>query len=130
MLPAVPVSILLKLLLEHARKQFRYYYAKACFEIINKTGSEADKAEYLILGLNWYNKFVKRVTNSGIDVETIYSKIISHAPLSDNIILDTVMDSSHNGDELKPMRHMLAIVVSQRPHPDCYSLKGSEWITD
>ena len=110
MLPAVPVSILLKLLLEHARKQFRFYYAKACFENINNTKSETGKAEYLSLGLDWYNKFVKRVTKSAIDVETIYSKMVSHSQLSNNILLDTIGDSFHNGDELKPMRQMLALL--------------------
>jgi hypothetical protein len=84
----VSFFILLKLLLEHARKQFRFYYAKACFEIINKKKSETDKAEYLHLGLDWYNKFVKRVTKSEIDVETIYSRIVSSPQLSNNILLD------------------------------------------
>jgi hypothetical protein len=110
MLPAVPIAILLKLLLEHARKQFRFFYSKACIGIIKNTGSETDKASYLIMGLDWYNKFVKRVTKSGIDIQTINSKIISYSQLNNNILLDTVMDSFHDGDELKPMRQMLALL--------------------
>ncbi len=109
-LPAISTFILIKLLLLHARKQFRFYYAKACFKILNETKSETDKAEYLHLGLDWYNKFVKRVTKSGIDIETIYSKLISNSQLSNNILLDTITDSFHSGDELKPMRHMLALL--------------------
>ena len=109
-LPAVPIFILLKLLLEHARKRFRFYYAKACFEIVNKSGNEADKAEYFLLGLEWYNKLVKRVTKGGIDIETIYSKIISHSPLSNNILLNIIVDLFYNGDELRPMRHMLDLL--------------------
>ena len=109
-LAAVPIFILLKLLLEHARKQFRFYYAKACFEMINESKNETDKNGYLLLGLDWYNKFVKRITKGGIDIQTIYSKIVSHAPLSDNILLDTIMESFHGDDELKPMRHMLDLL--------------------
>ena len=60
--------------------------------------------------MDWYNKFVKRVTKNAIDVETTFSKIVSHSQLSNNILLDTVVDSFHEGDELKPMRHMLALV--------------------
>ena len=104
---AIPVFILLKLLLEHTRKQFRFYYARACVEIINEKKSETDKVRYLILGLDWYNKFVKRVTKSAVDAETIYSKIISNSKLGNNILLDTIVDSFHNGDELKPMRGWL-----------------------
>ena len=109
-LPAVLIFILLKLLLEHARQHFRFYYSQACFEIIKITRSETDKASYTIMGLEWYNKFVKRVTKGGIDIETIYSKILSLAQLSNNILLDTIVETFHNGDELKPMRHMLILL--------------------
>lgn len=106
----VLIFILLKLLLEHARRQFRFYYADACFEIIYEKKSEIEKAGYLSLGLDWYNKFVKRIIKGGIDIDTIYSRIISHSQLSNNILLDIIMDSFHNGDEFKPMRHMLALL--------------------
>lgn len=98
------------MLLEHVRKQFRFYYAKTCFKIINETKSETDKTEYLHLGLDWYNKFVKRITRGGIGIETRYSKIISHSQLSNNILLDTLSESFNDRDELKPMRHMLDLL--------------------
>ena len=78
--------------------------------MINESKNETDKNGYLLLGLDWYNKFVKRITKGGIDIQTIYSKIVSHAPLSDNILLDTIMESFHGDDELKPMRHMLDLL--------------------
>ena len=113
-LPAVLIFILLKLLLERVRRQFGFYYSKACFEIITKTEneSETDKTSYLILGLEWYNKFIKRVTMEGCDIETIFSKVISHAQLrpSDNMLLDTIVESFDEEDKLKPMRHMLTLL--------------------
>lgn len=111
-LPPVLIFILLKLLLEQPRKRFEFYYAKACFEIVMKIKYEPDKAEYLLRGLDWYNKFVKKVTKGSIDIETIYSKIISHSQLSNNIVLDIISDSFHGGDELNPLRHMLALLSS------------------
>jgi len=111
LLPTIPVFILLKLLLEHARKQFRFYYAKACFNIINETKDETDNAGYLLLGLEWYNKFVKRATKLyAIDVETIYSKVISHSQLSNNQLLIYIKDLFHAEDEFKPLRHMLTLL--------------------
>ncbi|HEY7570930.1 MAG TPA: hypothetical protein VH796_06150 [Nitrososphaeraceae archaeon] len=62
MLAAVPIYILLKVLLENARKRFRFYYAKACFDLINKIESETDKEGFLSGGLEWYNKVVNRTT--------------------------------------------------------------------
>jgi hypothetical protein len=109
-LSAVLIFILLKLLLERVRRQFGFYYSKACFEIIIKTESETDKTSYLILGLEWYNKFIKRVTMEGCDIETIFSKIVSHAQLSNNTLLDTIVESFNGEDKLKPMRHMLTLL--------------------
>ena len=117
MLPVVPIFILLKLLLEHARKQFRFYYAKVCFELINKTESETDKAGFLSWGLDWYNKVVKRATKSYVmNMDAIYSMIMSRSPLNmsrsplnNNQILNSIQDSFHDGDELKPLRYMLSL---------------------
>jgi hypothetical protein len=116
-LPAVPILILLKLLLQHARKQFRFYYAKSCFKIMNEKKSEADKAEYFRLGLGWYNKFVKRITSNVFDIETIYSRIISNSQLSNNILIDTLSDTFKDKDELKPMRHMLTLLSYWKEGP-------------
>jgi hypothetical protein len=108
---AVPISILLKLLLERSRKQFWYHYSKACLRIVNKTTSELNKARYLKLSLNCYNNFLKRNTGSQIyDIETVYSKILSNSQLSNNILVDTIIDSFNDRDELKPMRHMLTLL--------------------
>jgi hypothetical protein len=109
-LPVVPISILVKLLLDHARKQFRFYYAMACLRIVSEAKTETDKAEYLNLCLDWYNKFIRRVTDIGIDIETIFLKIVSYSQLDSNVLLDTIVDSFNEGDKLKPMRHMLALL--------------------
>jgi hypothetical protein len=110
-LAALPISILLKLLLERARKRFRFYYAKVCFELINKSESETDKAGFLSWGLEWYNKVVKRATKLyAMNMEAVYSMIMSHSPLNNNQILNSVLSSFHNGDEFKPLRYMLTLL--------------------
>lgn len=63
MIPIVPVSIIIKLLLEHARKEFLLYYAIGCFKIVTKKGThELDKLIYFKIGLIWYNKFLKKIS--------------------------------------------------------------------
>jgi hypothetical protein len=110
-LPVVPIFILFKLLLEHARKQFTFYYAKICFEIINEAERETDKAGFLSWGLEWYNKVVKRATKLYVmNMEAVYSMIISRSPLNNNQILNSVLNSFHNGDEFKPLRYMLTVL--------------------
>jgi len=45
MVMLVPLSIIIKLLLPHSRKEFQLYYAKGCFKIISKADTdEIDKA--------------------------------------------------------------------------------------
>jgi hypothetical protein len=52
LIPAVPLSIIIKLLLEHARKEFQLYYAKGCFNIVSKEDTHAlNKAKYFKTGL-------------------------------------------------------------------------------
>ena len=59
------------------------------------------------LGLEWYNKFLKRNTDLQInDIETIYSKIVSSSELNDNESLTSMTDSFNDGDKFKPLRHI------------------------
>ncbi|MGA7898447.1 MAG: hypothetical protein WCA39_06245 [Nitrososphaeraceae archaeon] len=107
----MPIFILLELLLEHARKQFKFYYAKTCFETINNAKREPDKAGFLSWGLEWYNKVVKGSTKFYVmNTEAIYSKIMSHSPLNNCQILNSILDSFHDGDEFKPLRYMLSLL--------------------
>jgi uncharacterized protein YneF (UPF0154 family) len=112
MIPIVPVSIIIKLLLEHARKEFRFYYAKGCFKIVSNVNThELDKAKYFKIGLIWYNKFLKR--NIGLhinDIMKIYSKIITDSPLEQNSALISISESFNSEDGLKPLRHLSTVI--------------------
>ena len=106
MILPVSVSIIIKLLFEHARKDFRLYYAKGCFKIVsNEDIRVLDKAKYFKTGLIWYNKFLKK--NIGLhinDIMKIYSKIITDSPLYQNSALISISESFNNEDELNPLR--------------------------
>ena len=112
MIPVVPVSIIIKLLLEHARKEFRLYYAKGCFKIVSNEGThELDRAKYFKIGLMWYDKFLKKNIKLHInDITKIYSKIITHSPLDQNRALISISKSFESGDGLKPLRYLSAFV--------------------
>ena len=112
MIPVVPVSITIKLLLAHARREFRLYYAKGCFKIVSKEGThELDKAKYFKTGLIWYNKFLKK--NIGLhitDIMKIYSKIITQSPLDQNRALISISESFDSEDAMKPLRYISAFI--------------------
>jgi hypothetical protein len=45
-----------------------------------------------------------------MNTEAIYSKIMSHSPLNNCQILNSILDSFHDGDEFKPLRYMLSLL--------------------
>ena len=108
LIPSIPISIMVKLLLQHSKRQFRFYYAKGCFKIVLKeTTSEIDKAKFLRIGLNWYNKYLKK--NLGLkinDTDKILSKIVFYYPLNKNYILTSICEAFDSKNELEPLRQM------------------------
>jgi len=110
----VPISILIKLLLEHARSKFRIYFARACFDIVLKeTSSNLEKARYLQLGLRWYNRFLKRNIGLQFDYQAVYSRILMSFPLNNNQCLTQLIDSFKDEDDLKPLRHISETILNK-----------------
>jgi hypothetical protein len=111
MVMLVPVSIIIKLLLEHSRKKFPLYYAKACFKMITEDSDQIDKARFFKTGLIWYNKFLKRNINLHINnIMKIYSKNITNSPLHQNKALISISESFDSEDELKPLRYLSVFI--------------------
>jgi hypothetical protein len=107
MIYPIPISILVKILLEHYGKFFALNYSKGCFQLISLKKMEIDKARYLLEGLLWYNKFLNRHLNLRInEITKIYSKIITDSPLRTNKDVILLSESFDNKDELLPLRKM------------------------
>ena len=99
------VSAIFKMLLETVRKQFRFYYAKACFRMSSERDNDVEKMRYLHLGLKSYNQAIRRNLKLQIkEIEEIYRKIV-FAPEQEK--KDLVECLSKTGDDiLEPIRKL------------------------
>lgn len=96
------------------RKEFRYYFAKACIRKIPESGGEAEKMKYLINGLESYNKYLSRTLRLQInDVKKIYSKIMSDGNIDIEESIKEISDSFKNNNKLYPIKTLAAVMNSQ-----------------
>jgi hypothetical protein len=66
----------LRIVTQSTKREFRFYFAKACCKIISEKENEFDKMKYLLLLLDSYNRFLYRNIKMGINsIEEIYSII-------------------------------------------------------
>jgi hypothetical protein len=64
------------LIVQVARKEFRYYFAIACIKIGAEKNDDIEKVRYLNRGLDSYNKYLRRRLNFEIkDLENVGHKI-------------------------------------------------------
>ncbi|MDR4492407.1 MAG: hypothetical protein R2685_16180 [Candidatus Nitrosocosmicus sp.] len=110
MILPISISILVKLLLERYRKLFTLYYAKGCFQLIEKEKMEIDKAKYLLEGLFWYNRFLRKNMHLQLnDLIKIYSKIITNSPIQQNKEVNLLSKSFESTEELVPLRNIACL---------------------
>ena len=84
-------------------KDFKFYLAKAFFQIINKEKDPITKVNYLIKGIKVYDNYLRRNLNLQINTEKIYSRIICNANIK-NEAINTISKSFQNDqDKLKPI---------------------------
>lgn len=98
----------LKMLFATGRSQFRLYFAKGCFKIMEQKKDEVTKISYLIKGLNSYNKYLKRLTRLQIsDLTKIYSNISSCEDKGEIIkTMESLSNAFEKGDTLEPLRKL------------------------
>jgi hypothetical protein len=98
---------LLWIILHVARKEFRFYFAKACFLITSKEKDDYKKVRYLLMGLNSYNKYLRRKLSLEIkDIEKIYSKFVYAETTEKREIIQSVCESVEAADRLKLARYL------------------------
>jgi hypothetical protein len=107
----IPIFIVVKFLLDQKRKHFQLFFAKACFKILSKdTINEIDKVSYLMIGLTWYNKFLKRTIHLQIkDLSLVCSKVVFNSPLNKNKILTSISEAFNAKDVFEPLRHISSL---------------------
>ena len=106
---------ILKVVFAVARKEFRLYFARGCFRIIQEKDDEVEKMRYFVKGLNSYNLYLRRQIKLQIDdLKAIYSRIASSPSdlknKSINKISNDFVDVSMEHDTLEPIRYLYKLM--------------------
>jgi hypothetical protein len=84
-------SASLRVVLLGITKNFNFYLARLSFRAMSRVEDEVERMKFLIGGLGFYNKYIRRALGIEInDLKIIYSRIIS----------DTAVDKNHSMKEL------------------------------
>jgi hypothetical protein len=100
-------SALLKIIMLNARKEFRFYFAKASFRVISNKEDDMARMKHVIKGLNSYNKYLRR--NLGLeirDLKKIYSKIISDPTLDKYDSIEKLLIAFEDNDKLRTVKSL------------------------
>jgi hypothetical protein len=119
-------AVLLRLFSNLARKDYRFYYAKASFSIISTKVEESDKINCIILALNSYNKYLKRNIKLHIgNIKDIYSKIVIDPAVEKNKVIISMSKAFESDDKFEPLRHMLNSLDTQ--NTERFLIEESIW---
>jgi hypothetical protein len=126
-------SALLKIILLLAKKNFQFYFAKACFNLSSeKQYNKVDKMRYFLRGLYFYNKYLNR--NLGLQISRLedicYNIMIKSE--DDNREINSVCQAFESSDKLHPIKHFSRY---QKENSEPFLIKDSpgeriqQWIT-
>jgi hypothetical protein len=105
------IAVSLRVFTLVGKKEFRFYFAKGCCEIISKSSRTEDDVhniKYLFLILDSYNKYLRRNLKFEIrDINKIYSLILYATEEEKNKVINSVCDS------LEANRFKLARLLSR-----------------
>jgi hypothetical protein len=74
----IAIAAILRITTQNLKREFRFYFAKACCKIISGKNDEVEKMKYLFLLLSSYNKYLQRNLKIEInDIKKVYSIILS-----------------------------------------------------
>lgn len=89
---------LLRIITLIARKEFWLYFARGCCTIISKSEDCTVKMNYLVLALDSYNKYLRRIFKFEIkDIQKIYSKLLSSKTEEKANIIESISASLEEG---------------------------------
>jgi hypothetical protein len=103
----VVASALLRIILLNRSKNFKFYLARLSFRAMSRVEGDDDveRMKYLIGGLSFYNKYIRRTLGLQInDLKIIYSRIITDATVDKNHSMKELCRAFEDNDKLKPIR--------------------------
>ena len=105
----IAIAAILRIITHNFKREFRFYFAKACCKIISGKNDEVEKMKYLFLLLSSYNKYIQRNLRIQInDIKKIYS-IILYKDTNQQIEIIESICASLEGDSLKLARYLSSL---------------------
>jgi hypothetical protein len=105
----IVVAALLKIVFSVVRREFRLFFAKGCFRIIKneQKKNEVSQMKYFIMGLNSYNRYLRRHMKLQIaNLKKIYSIVASSPIERKKEYMDGVAGAFESESELEPVRYL------------------------
>jgi hypothetical protein len=100
---------IIRISIQLIKREFRFYFAKTCFTIVSKHEGNSRKIRYFTLGLNSYNKYLRRHLHFEIkDIQKIYSKFIYADTKNKDEIVKSLCESME-ADRLQVARYLSAL---------------------
>jgi hypothetical protein len=99
-------SAFLRLYIHIIKKDFRYYFAKACMIIAKEEDKEVDKGRFFMMGLQSYDLYLRRHLDLRIfTLDQIYDKVMTACKETKNNIINSISETFNN-DKLEPLRYL------------------------
>jgi hypothetical protein len=111
-------ACLLKIAIQLSRPDFRLYFAKACFTIaLKKEDEKMEKTKYLTIGLDNYNKYLRKNLKLHIkDLDLFCSEISFATDREKNDLLELFIGALE-GDKFELLRRLLSFLkIQDRGH--------------
>jgi hypothetical protein len=130
----VLASALLRITLLNRSKYFNFYLARLSFRAMSRVEEEDDeRVKYLVDGLSFYNKYIRRALRVEIDYRKIMSsKIITGATVDRNRWMKELSQAFEDNDKLKPIRCLTGLFSVTDPEDflvkESVGKKWGEWV--
>lgn len=109
-----------------SKRNFRFYYAKACIQLSLMKTDRAEKMNLLVRALNSYNKYLKRILKLEMQsIDEICSKIISDSSLDKDEFTKSIYEAFQSDDKLKPT--LIILNLLKITNPEKFLARQSSW---
>jgi hypothetical protein len=91
---------LLRIIFEIVRREFRFYFARSCFDVIGQDEEEFEQMRYLKLGLDSYNKYLRRRFKYQIsdnNIKKFYFKYVLATKQERNEMINSILQAFDDG---------------------------------